>query len=487
MPAAVVAEISGMGGHADVISVSLNKSQIVQLKRPIKKISMGNPTIADIVILKGNQLYVLGKQLGTTNVLMWDKNDQLIKALDIEVHYDLNTLKKKLAILIPQEKVEVYNSQGALVLKGEVSSLANADKALQIARSFVAQALAEKDHDKTGRDLQGGGGDSDSDAEEINQKVINLLTVGGSQQVMIKVTVAEMSRTTAKKLGVKFFAANSDGKWLTGAVNGGGTIGGSDGLHVDSMGLFARYVDDNMLFSMALEAAKENGTAKILAEPTLTALSGQSASFLSGGEFPVPVPQGFDKITIEYKEFGVKVKFLPVVLNSGAINLKLDVSVTELTDVNIIDLGSSNFAIPSLSNRSTSTTVELGDGQTIGLAGLISDNMRSVVTKFPGLGDIPLLGVLFRSQAYEHNETELVILVTPYLAEPINNQLASLPTDVFVSPSDFDFYLLGRPYGSVDDDEEEDEQTPLEDELAPSPVAVDAGGGTQGTFGHSIE
>ena len=192
---------------------------------------------------------------------------------------------------------------------------------------------------------------------------------------------------------------------------------------ITNQGLFASFLDKNFLFNLALDVAKQEGLARILADPTLTTLSGQEAKFLSGGEFPIPVPQGLNTVTIEFKQFGVAVKFLPVVLNSGHINLTLNVSVSELASNNTVTIAvpgtSSTFTIPSLTERSATGVVELSDGQTIGLAGLLSETTSTLITKFPGLGSIPVLGALFRSQSYQKGETELVILVTPRLARPL--------------------------------------------------------------------
>jgi pilus assembly protein CpaC len=203
---------------------------------------------------------------------------------------------------------------------------------------------------------------------------------------------------------------------------------------------------------VVLEAAKDNGTAKVLAEPTLTTLTGQQAEFISGGEFPIPVSDD-DGITIEFKEFGVGVKFLPVVLDSGRINLNLNVSVSELVAANSLVVSTGEqvegtaLLVPALTKRSAQSTVELGNGQTIAIAGLISENTRDFVSRFPGLGDIPVLGHLFRSQEFVNGETELVILVTPHLAKPIDARTVRLPTEKFVEPSDLDFYLLGKTKG----------------------------------------
>jgi pilus assembly protein CpaC len=236
-------------------------------------------------------------------------------------------------------------------------------------------------------------------------------------------------------------------------------------------------MSDDFLFNLALSAAKQDGLAKILAEPTLTTLTGQEAEFLSGGEFPIPVPQEFGRTTIEFKEFGVGLKFLPVVLGDGIINLKVNISVSELVENNSIlvsgtggpngEIQSGVFVIPALTKRSAEATFELRDGQTIGVAGLIHENLRESINKFPGLGDLPILGNLFRSQSFIKGETELMILITPRLAKPIDPTKLTLPTDAFIEPSDADFYILGR----------------MEKTL---PAGSD-GGGADSEFGHQVQ
>ncbi len=222
-------------------------------------------------------------------------------------------------------------------------------------------------------------------------------------------------------------------------------------MSIQDQGLFASFLTDNTLFNLAIDAAKENGLAKILAEPTLTTQTGEEAEFLSGGEYPIPVPQGDDSITIEYREFGVQLKFLPVVLGSGKINVRLNISVSELASSNTIGIRTTetntSFVVPALTKRSAMSTVELREGQSIAIAGLINDRLREVVTKFPGLGELPVLGALFRSNEFINNETELLIMVTPHLAKPLNGDKVRLPTDSFVEPSDLEFYLMGRLEG----------------------------------------
>ena len=404
-------------------------------------------------------------------MLLWDRNDTLIGTLNVEVTHDLQSLKEKLYRLLPDEKIEVHSAQRNIILAGRVSNLSNMNAALRIAQGYFAQLGAAVQTETFELEQ----GRSTREDKSVGQ-VINLMSVSGVQQVMLEVKVAEISRTELKRLDVRFnaiFQGSSQWKW--GGVNGGATFpdaivepGGvripvfdntapfgpvidefaPNDLLIQDKGFFASFLSQNALFNLAFDAAKENGLAKILAEPTLVTQSGQEAQFLSGGEFPIPVPRGLEGTTIEFKEFGVGIRFLPLVLDSDRISLKLNISVSELISDNSVivsaDGVSSTFLIPSLSKRSARTTVELADGQTIGIAGLINENIREVVTKFPGLGSIPVIGALFRSQEFRKGETELLILVTPHLVKPLLPTEIQLPTDNFVEPSDFGWYLSGK-------------------------------------------
>ena len=453
--------------HSRSLYVPLYKSRLIELTAPATRVSVGNPDVADILILRASQLYVLGKDLGTTNVLLWDRTDRLVDTIEVEVTHDLQSLKKKLYELLPNEGIEVRSAQRNIVLSGDVSNVSNMDAALKIARGYFAHFSAV-DSTEFSQDTQGGG-DSESNGE-----VINLMAVGGVQQVMLEVKVAEISRTELRRLDIRFNSIVQRGtRWNWGGVNGGasfpdaglGSVFENDApygpakdefapnsLSIADKGFFASLLTDNALFNVAFDAAKEKGLAKILAEPMLTTQTGQVAEFLSGGEFPIPVPSGSNNaVTIEFKEFGVGVKFLPVVLDSGRINLKLNISVSELVAGNTVGISqegvTSSFIIPALTKRSAVSTVELADGQTIGIAGLINENLREVVTKFPGLGSIPIIGALFRSQEFVKGETELLILVTPHLAKPLDQDEIRLPTEGFTEPSDFNWFVMGRTEG----------------------------------------
>ena len=468
------------------LDVPLYKSRILSLGSPISRISVGNPDIADLLLLRSSELYVLGKDLGTTNVLLWDSEDRLVATVSVEVTHDLEGLKTKLHELMPNEAIEIRSAQRSIILSGTVSSPSNMTAAVAIAEGFLAQVATAKEKEMFEAKSRGG--------EEGSGRVINLMQVGGAQQVMLEVKVAEISRTEFRKFNMRFHAMLNSSRWTTGAVNGGATLpltGDVPGpsyngnpplgpmtegfapndLFIEDKGFFGSLLTRDFLFNVTLEAAKENGLAKILAEPNLTTLSGQEAKFLSGGSFPIPVPGENNSVTVEFKDFGVGVGFLPVVLGDDRINMVLNVSVSEISTANTVAVGapgvSSNFVIPSLAQRSANATVELKDGQTIAIAGLLNENMREVINKFPGLGDLPILGHLFRSQDYVKGETELVILVTPHLAKPVTPDKIKLPTDSFVEPSDVDFYLLGRMEGRNPPEQND--------------------GGTKGDFGHDVD
>ena len=525
-------------GSSASLAVPIYKSRTVELTAPAKRVSIGNPDIADVLILRTNELYVLGKDLGSTNVMLWDRDDVLISSIAVEVTHDLDGLKRQLATLLPGEPIQVFSAQRNVVLAGQVTSPVRMDAAVRLAKAYLEQAATAKE--KIFFEQKQG---SASGGERKAGEVINLMTVGGAQQVMLQVKVAEVQRNLSRKLDSQLSTLTNNGNWVFGGVNGGATfpdalfqpddvripifgngtnLGGNpigpvfdefmpNPASISDTGIFASYLGNEFVANLVLDIAKQNGLAKILAEPTLTALTGQEAQFLSGGSFPIPVADN-DGITVEFKDFGVKLLFVPVILGDGRINLKLNISVSEILPTNtlivapITTSGQANsvFAIPALTERRAMSTVELSDGQTIGIAGLINESMRESVSKFPGLGDIPILGQLFRSQAFQKGETELVILVTPKLAKPLKPSDIRLPTDSVVEPTDAEFYILGRmealgsrrsgsnstastapaagPAPAATDPAEA--EGPASVVMAPSPGAA---GGAGGAFGHTLQ
>lgn len=458
------------------LEIPVNQSRILVLDDAIHSISIGNPSVADIVVLESRKIHVVGRALGSTNVVISSKRgpSNQYTTFSVEVTHDLDGLKNKLHELMPAERPEVRSAQGAIVISGEASSVAKVEAIILLAKHYVLSANRYTTASKTA-------GTAEKDA--TTPDVINLMQVGGPHQVVLDVKVAEISRKALKKMGINLAAYSPGRPFKLGAVNGGAAFpeafvaGAPDSViplfpndqalsnlndsyvgptvqklmptipSIASTGLFASFLGGSSYLNMVIDAYRDDGLAKILAEPTLTALSGESAQFLSGGEFPVPMPADNNKILITFKPYGVSVKMLPIVLDSKRINLSLNVSVSELSNVANVTAGipgvNATFSIPSLISRSASSTVELADGQTIGIAGLISEKLRENINKFPGLGDVPILGALFRSQNFLHEESELVMFVTAHLAKPISPENIRLPTDNFITPNDAEFFLLG--------------------------------------------
>lgn len=461
------------------VTVAHHKSTHVILPGKAKQVSLGDPDVLDIIILKSNEVFLIGKKLGSTNLMAWDRNGRLIESFNIEVTHDLNNLKAKLYAFLPDETIKIHSAQGKLVLSGQVSSLESMKTAIKIAETYAPAEVVDEEAKV-------------SKKQEELSNVINLMTIGGAQQVMLEVTVAEVQRSLVRRFDSNFHFFQSSGSLSWGATSTGGIIDDVGGVlgpifnapSIDSTGLLGTFSDSNTLFSFALDVAKQNGLAKVLAEPNLTALSGTKAEFLAGGEFPIPVPDD-DGIVIEYKEYGVGLKFVPTVLSDKKINLKLEVDVSEIANAGSLtitpDLANASYYIPPITRRSASSTLELADGQTIGIAGLLSENVRDVTSKMPGFGEIPVLGQLFNSQEYISGETELVILVTPRLAKPIDRAKISLPTDAFVDPNDLEYYLLGSASYIDENKNSRSDKSKLPEVIVPMNQ-----GGSEGNFGHSL-
>lgn len=500
---ALIADQNGVYGLA------LYKSGVISIGQNVKRISVGNPGIADILILRNKELYVVGKALGSTNITVWNSKGQIIGTYEIMVTHDLDTLKVMLHNLLPDEKIGVRSAQESIVLSGQVSNLVKMQAAVDLAKNFLPECIEGA---STETKVGGGIGEQCKQGE-----VLNLMQVSGAQQVMLEVKVAEVSRQLLRRLDSKFNLYNG-GKTSGGVVSGGTTFTNlldEDGLFqttiggftensiagppiqylqppvstIADKGIFLSHLKDNWLATAIIEASKEKGLGKVLAEPTLVTLTGQEAEFLSGGEFPIPVSSGDGKVTVKFKEFGVGLKFRPIVLDSGNINMELNVGVSELSSQNSIGVGvnstSNIFAIPSLTKRNVSSTVELADGQTMGIAGLLNDNTRALVNRLPGIGDVPVLGALFSSQEYISGQTELVIFITPHLAKPIAKDKIKLPTDSYMAPDDMEFYLLGKLQARP---ENSDEMKSEEAGIGDQSVIRSSNGTTavSGSYGHSL-
>jgi len=412
--------------HAGEVAVPVNKSQVIRSDRPYSKALIGNPDVADVLPLTDSSLYVLGKKMGTTSLTLYDRSNSLIAVVDVVVGPDVITLRRQLSELMPIQGVGARISNDSIVLEGVVPDSVAADRAVQIAESYAPG------------------------------KVINLLSIGSSQQVMLEVRFSEVKRSALKELGIGGFLSGSGGHGFQGAIGSGAALSGTNpptlGAISDSFGILSRNFSVlGLNISATLDALERKGAVTTLAEPTLVALSGETASFLAGGEFPVPVAQSAGSgtgtgassaITVEWKPFGVSLAFTPTVLADGVINMLVAPAVSSIDSSASIEIN--NLTIPGLQTRRAKTVVELRDGESFAMAGLIRRDFQTTVRQFPILGSIPIIGTLFRSSSFNRDETELVIIVTPRLVRPVRPQNLKIPTDRAGPPGEADLFTLGR-------------------------------------------
>jgi pilus assembly protein CpaC len=411
------------------LKLKVGQSKVLRTPFAITRVSVADPEVADIILTSPREIYINGLSPGVTNLSLW--GGSRFTSARVTVEADVSLLKEKLAQVLPKEKIAVQAADESIVLSGEVSGPLAQQTAVSLALPFVGNK---------------------------KERVVNLLHVGGVQQVLVEVRVAEINRNIGRRLGINFNIIDRSGNAfgistignLTTVTDLTRTFGGTNFTQTigQTINAIAGWKTGSYLWTVFFDALKEHRLGRLLAEPNLVTTSGQEASFLAGGEFPVPVPQQFQTITIEWKKFGVGLVFTPTVLEENRIALKVAPEVSELDFSAGVALTAGGFAVPGIRVRRLSSHVEVQDGQTFAIAGLISDSHRTAASRFPVLGEIPILGLLFRSQEYQKNETELVFLVTPHLVKPITTQ-AKLPTEKFVEPSDLEFYLLGWQQGEA--------------------------------------
>ena len=429
------------------IELVSGKSVVIRTDAAVKRISIAKPEIADFNLLSPTEIYLTGKAAGTTNLTLW-QDGRLTAVYDLVVSYDVSMLKQQMQEILPAEQdLRIFAVNDSITLSGKVTSAASLNQALSLAAAHAPKG-----------------------------KVTNLVDVGGVHQVMLEVRVAEMSKTLTRRLGVNFAGYKGDQSFfvsslgslsqvvsLQDAIIPGGPTAPFGHVFSSAVNTLFRFNTNNTTWTGFIDALQEDGLIKVLAEPNLVTLSGQTASFLAGGEFPIPVPQD-NNTTIEYKQFGVALNFTPVVLSKDKISIKVVPEVSDIDYTTAVRL--EGYVVPGLRVRRASTTVELGDGQSFAIAGLLRENVRTIVSKYPLLGDIPILGALFQSKEFQKENTELVIIVTPHLVKPLDMAKQTLPTDFYVEPNDAEFYLMGKLEG------------------AGSPKAKK--GAMDGDFGHSM-
>lgn len=426
-------EGKGLNPDGATLPLTVNHGTVLKLNgdAPLDQISNSQPDIATVTPLPKppsqiapSQFYVLAKKPGTTEVVFWAGGRS--KEIKVVVSADLDALKDQLARVFPDAAVTVSPAGGAVVLKGHVPDLTTAEQIASIAAPYAAS-------------------------------VINLLEISGGQQVLLKVRFAEVSRSVSTNLGFNAFA--TDGVFTSGINIGPGSTpqgalasGGNTSGISSQANLFGSAGIGATRFEAFVQALRSNGLIRELAEPNLIAMSGQEASFLAGGEIPIPVPQpgsGGSAITIEYKEFGINLNFLPIVMGDGRIRLKVAPEVSELDYSHALPIAGTGDSVPALTERKLQTTVELYEGQTLGLAGLLDNNLSATTNVTPVLGDLPILGLLFRSLSYQRSETELVVMVTPYLASGLNpGQVPPVPGEHWRYPTEGELFMgpdLGGP------------------------------------------
>lgn len=410
------------------IDLSEGKSTLMHLPYPITRLAVGDANIAGVILLNPSEVYLLGKAAGSTNLILWNKANQA-SIVDITVGIDSAPLRLRLEQLFPSEKdIQISAAGDTLILSGNVADAVKASQILELASAYLQRSAGAA------------GAQPASGA-----KLINLLSVAAPQQVMLEVKIAEVSKSLVDQLGASVGASTTRGNWTYSLLSN---------LLTGNPSLADAFNNKNGNF-VTLDAQKRDGLVKVLAEPTIMAISGQEASFLAGGKIFIPTSQnnsnGFPTITLTEKEFGVAVKFTPTVLEGGRINLKVAPEVSELNrdGIGISAAGVNASAIlPSFTTRRASTTVQLYDGQSFAIGGLIKNNVTANIKALPMLGEIPVLGALFRSSDFQTDRTELVFIVTPHLVKPLA-QNPVLPTDAYIEPSRAEFFLGGKLEGAA--------------------------------------
>jgi pilus assembly protein CpaC len=429
------------------VKVIVNKSRTFRVDTAFSTIVSGSPDIADVKSLSDHLIYIQGKQTGTTNVILFDASMKQIGILDVEVAIDTGNLQQNIQSSTGTRGIRVSSSEGQIVLSGTATDAVAAERAMAIATGSVAK-----------------GG-----------TVVNAMNVAGPQQVMLEVRFLEVNRTAGRDLGVNLFAANANGTNVANTGLGnvtaagrrpiGSAVGASPAGSLPLLDTAATLasgatpygslltsilrLNNGMTIDSLVTALETKGVLRRLAEPNLMALSGDAARFLAGGEFPVPVASTagtaglVPTVTIEFKKFGVELAFVPTVLSRGVINLRVEPSVSELDFTNAVQIAGT--VIPALTRRDARTTVELRDGQSFAIAGLLQTRNRQDVSQVPWIGSVPVLGTLFRSASYQQQETDLVIIVTPHLVAPaVPGQRLASPLDSRLPANDVDFFLNGQ-------------------------------------------
>ncbi len=417
-------QISG-NNRTVMVTVPVGKAEDVRTDTSFVDVVVGDPEVADVNPLTDRSLSILGKKIGTTRVSVYTEGKKLVGIFDVEVSYDITRLSNELRRRFPGSRIQASTVNGRIMLSGEVVDATTLDKAVTIARQF-------------------------------GPDIINSVSVMSPQQVLLEVRFIEISRTAGRELGVQWnrFGGSSITN-IGNRVNAGdlpvtassiatetaaGLISGSSPFGF----LVGRIVASGVSTDVLINALEQKGVARSLAEPNLVALSGDTASFLAGGEYPIPVSGSFGQVSVDYKKYGVGLAFTPTVLSHGLINMKIEPEVSQIDTTHTVAV-SNGISVPALIVRRASTTVELRDGQSFVIGGLLQSDNKNQLEQLPWLGSVPVLGALFSSKSFQKNETDLAIIVTPHLVRPARpGDEIKVPTDDTLPPNDVDFFLLGK-------------------------------------------
>lgn len=423
------------------LEIDLGAGSMLALEGRANAIYVADPEIADVQLRTPMLLYLFGKSAGETTLTVVDGADRVLLSRRVIVRHNTVRLTELISALHPDAVVALDSIRQSLVISGTVPSAEDAEGILELARTVIGE----------------------------DGTIVNRMRTAAPNQVNLRVRIAEVSRETTKSLGISWDILKTAGEFSFGLATGAFVAGGAEGASLLSLAHDGSSFDINGL----IDALDEEGLITVLAEPNLTALSGETANFLAGGEFPIPVPDGDDgAITVTFKQFGVGLSFLPVVLDGGRLHIKVSTEVSQLSNAGAV--GFNGFNIPALTVRQATTTVNLNSGQSFAIAGLLQNRTNQDVSGVTALGDLPIIGPLFRSTRFQRDESELVVIVTPYVVRPSNDRLAA-PTDGFRPPSDGDRIASGT-----------DQASRLPD-LSAGPLAPDGSQGLTGPGGFILQ
>lgn len=405
------------------LSLSVGRGQLINLPAPIADIFVANESVADVQVRSSTQIYVFAKAVGESSVFATSKSGAVVYSTNVRAGKNVNSIDQMLKLAMPEASVTATTMNDLILLTGTVAGPQDSAEAVDLVQSMVGEGV----------------------------KVISRLKTATPLQVNLQVKIAEVSRSLMKDIGVNLQTTDATGGFQFGVVQGrpgaitsnpttNALTGFTGRAAATTLGGFGKFLGLNI--GSALDLAETEGLVTTLAQPNLTALSGETASFLAGGEFPIPISQDLGTVTVQYRQFGVSLAFTPTVLADGRISMRVRPEVSELSTEGAVRLN--GFDVPALTIRRAETTVELGSGQAFMIGGLMRNSQTNSIDRAPGIGNVPILGALFRSTRYRKSETELVIIVTPYLVKPVTAGSIALPTDGFKTATDLERVLLGR-------------------------------------------